>query len=88
MKCDHCGTDRPFQAELFRDGEHYYLCHPDVGRDCYHEVTVYGHGVGVLGDGPSDEDLLFLAVMRMGLDSGVRHDLDDVISEFGGEEGV
>lgn len=40
--CGHC--KRPMRGFAMADG--VYLCHPDVGMDCYHLVTVYGHEVG------------------------------------------
>jgi hypothetical protein len=33
-------------AAIFVDGVEIPLCHPDLGLDCYHLVTVYKEPIG------------------------------------------
>lgn len=37
--CEHCGGQRQGYGVI----KGKKVCHPDVGMDCYHLVTVYGH---------------------------------------------
>jgi hypothetical protein len=44
--CAHCGRPARGSAAIFIDGIEITLCHPDVGLDCYHLVTVYKERIG------------------------------------------
>ena|SRR5688500_5123412 len=39
LTCEHCGGRRVGYGVVAGKK----VCHPDIGMDCYHLVTVYGH---------------------------------------------
>jgi hypothetical protein len=44
--CAHCGLPQRGSAAVTVAGVTYNLCHPDIGLDCYHLVTVYKEPIG------------------------------------------